>query len=363
MGTIVFPDAPVKIFLTASAEIRAERRLNQLKQQGISATLRALICDIEKRDARDTNRKDAPLIPAADAIIWVVVITTTGFFSSIRVLSSLSEAFPAPGAFVASRRGKSSSWSSFPRPDPSASLPLPTRTRASCRVHRCAHFLANNRTSGLGCVANRVCITFAAPDFFISRSSGGHFKRSDIARPANAAPVSFVVTCVSHVVRKSNPPLRNAQVARSFSGNLSTAALINASRPLCVSSVSAKSQNNENFPSTSRPPKPSPTTRRTRFTSSLPSVASFASRRSCSKRSAVSSSSRFLARSRAASSSSGPSSESYPDFLPRFFFVFLRFESSSISSLSVSSSALRKKSVSIVRARSRPGFGKAPIRT
>ncbi len=69
MGTIVFPDAPVKIFLTASAEIRAQRRLNQLKQQGISATLRGLINDIEKRDARDTNRKDAPLIPATDAMI------------------------------------------------------------------------------------------------------------------------------------------------------------------------------------------------------------------------------------------------------------------------------------------------------
>ncbi len=69
MGTIVFPQAAVKIFLTASAEIRAERRLNQLKQQGISANLRGLIRDIEKRDARDTNRRDAPLIPAVDAII------------------------------------------------------------------------------------------------------------------------------------------------------------------------------------------------------------------------------------------------------------------------------------------------------
>ena len=69
MGTIVFPEAPIKIFLTASAEIRAERRLNQLKQQGISANLRGLINDIEKRDARDTNRKDAPLIPATDAVI------------------------------------------------------------------------------------------------------------------------------------------------------------------------------------------------------------------------------------------------------------------------------------------------------
>jgi len=69
MGTVVFPKALVKIFLTASAEIRAERRFKQLKQQGISANLRGLIRDIEKRDARDTNRKDAPLVPAADAII------------------------------------------------------------------------------------------------------------------------------------------------------------------------------------------------------------------------------------------------------------------------------------------------------
>ena len=69
MGTVVFPDAKVKIFLTASAEIRAERRLKQLKEQGISANLRGLIDDIEERDARDMNRKDAPLVPADDAII------------------------------------------------------------------------------------------------------------------------------------------------------------------------------------------------------------------------------------------------------------------------------------------------------
>ena len=56
MGTVVFPQAQVKIFLTASPEIRAERRFNQLKQQGISANLRGLIRDIEKLDARDTNR-------------------------------------------------------------------------------------------------------------------------------------------------------------------------------------------------------------------------------------------------------------------------------------------------------------------
>ncbi len=69
MGTVVFPEAKIKVFLTASAEIRAERRLNQLKQQGINANLRGLIRDIEERDARDTNRKDAPLVPAEDAII------------------------------------------------------------------------------------------------------------------------------------------------------------------------------------------------------------------------------------------------------------------------------------------------------
>ncbi len=69
MGTVVFPDAAVKIYLTASPEIRGERRQNQLKQQGINANLRGLIRDIEERDARDASRKVAPLIPADDAII------------------------------------------------------------------------------------------------------------------------------------------------------------------------------------------------------------------------------------------------------------------------------------------------------
>ena len=69
MGTVVFQEAKVKVFLTASAEIRGERRLKQLNERGISANLRGLIRDIEERDARDMQRKDAPLIPAADAII------------------------------------------------------------------------------------------------------------------------------------------------------------------------------------------------------------------------------------------------------------------------------------------------------
>lgn len=69
MGTVVFPDAKLKVFLTASAEIRGERRLNQLKERGINANLRGLICDIEERDARDMQRKNAPLVPADDAMI------------------------------------------------------------------------------------------------------------------------------------------------------------------------------------------------------------------------------------------------------------------------------------------------------
>jgi cytidylate kinase len=69
MGTVVFPDAGVKIYLTASPEIRALRRQNQLKQQGIDANLRGLIRDIEARDKRDSSRKVAPLVPADDAII------------------------------------------------------------------------------------------------------------------------------------------------------------------------------------------------------------------------------------------------------------------------------------------------------
>ncbi len=69
MGTVVFPDAKVKIYLTASPEIRAKRRLNQLKEQGINANLPGLVRDIEARDARDSGRKVAPLVPADDAII------------------------------------------------------------------------------------------------------------------------------------------------------------------------------------------------------------------------------------------------------------------------------------------------------
>ena len=67
MATVVFPDAELKIFLTAEAEVRAERRYKQLIEKGMSANLRALCRDLEERDARDRNRAVAPLVPAPDS--------------------------------------------------------------------------------------------------------------------------------------------------------------------------------------------------------------------------------------------------------------------------------------------------------
>ena len=68
MGTTVFPRARVKIFLTASAAQRAQRRYKQLKEKGLPANLAALTADIEERDARDASRAASPLVPAPDAI-------------------------------------------------------------------------------------------------------------------------------------------------------------------------------------------------------------------------------------------------------------------------------------------------------
>ena len=69
MGTVVFPDAEHKIFLTASPHERALRRQKQLKKQGISASLGSLLTEIETRDSRDQTRKVSPLRPAADALL------------------------------------------------------------------------------------------------------------------------------------------------------------------------------------------------------------------------------------------------------------------------------------------------------
>jgi CMP/dCMP kinase len=69
MGTVVFPDATLKVFLTARPEVRAMRRYNQLKRKGIFANLDELVREVEARDQRDSSRKASPLRPAADAVI------------------------------------------------------------------------------------------------------------------------------------------------------------------------------------------------------------------------------------------------------------------------------------------------------
>jgi cytidylate kinase len=69
MGTVIFPTAKLKVFLTASVEARAERRYKQLIDKGFSANMDDLLADLQARDERDTKRAVAPLVPAADAHI------------------------------------------------------------------------------------------------------------------------------------------------------------------------------------------------------------------------------------------------------------------------------------------------------
>lgn len=69
MGTVVFPDAPVKIFLDATPQERARRRMQQLQEKGFDVKLSDLLADIKERDYRDRNRLIAPLVPAKDALI------------------------------------------------------------------------------------------------------------------------------------------------------------------------------------------------------------------------------------------------------------------------------------------------------
>jgi cytidylate kinase len=74
MGTVVFPQAEVKIFLTASAAERALRRYKQLKEKGVAANLAALSLEIAERDLRDSTRAASPLVASADAVL----LDTTG---------------------------------------------------------------------------------------------------------------------------------------------------------------------------------------------------------------------------------------------------------------------------------------------
>ena len=93
MGTVIFPDASLKVFLTASVEARAARRHKQLMQKGFSANMDDLLRDLRERDARDMNRAAAPLKPAADAktldtsglSIDQAVEQIIGWYSEIRV--------------------------------------------------------------------------------------------------------------------------------------------------------------------------------------------------------------------------------------------------------------------------------------
>jgi cytidylate kinase len=90
MGTVVFPDAMLKIFLTASSEIRAKRRYNQLKSKDFDVTLRRLEVQIAERDQQDASRTVAPLVAAYDAV--VIDTTSRGIDETIeevdRLLSS-----------------------------------------------------------------------------------------------------------------------------------------------------------------------------------------------------------------------------------------------------------------------------------
>jgi CMP/dCMP kinase len=69
IGTVIAPDAPAKLFVTASAEVRAERRWKQLKAQGERVSLKNVLADIRRRDARDGGRDAAPMRPAPDAVL------------------------------------------------------------------------------------------------------------------------------------------------------------------------------------------------------------------------------------------------------------------------------------------------------
>ena len=69
MGTVIFPEAKHKIFLTASVEERAKRRQTQLKRQGLEVNMRSLLQELKERDRKDTEREHSPLIPAEDSVL------------------------------------------------------------------------------------------------------------------------------------------------------------------------------------------------------------------------------------------------------------------------------------------------------
>lgn len=97
MGTVVFPDAEYKFFLTASPEIRAERRYKQLKEQGVDVNLGSLLEELRERDKRDRERAIAPLKPAEGAVIVDTDhLTVDQVVKKILEEVSRKKAFPAP---------------------------------------------------------------------------------------------------------------------------------------------------------------------------------------------------------------------------------------------------------------------------
>lgn len=87
IGTVVFPDAQVKIFLTASPESRAERRYKELVEKGEKTTVKDVLRDVIKRDYNDTNRKAAPLRPAEDSVL--VDTTNLDFDGSVEAVAKI----------------------------------------------------------------------------------------------------------------------------------------------------------------------------------------------------------------------------------------------------------------------------------
>jgi cytidylate kinase len=88
IGTVICPDAEVKLFVTASAEVRAQRRFLELSAKGEAETLEEVLADVKARDERDMNRSEAPLRPAEDA----VVIDTSALSIKEAVVKALQEA-------------------------------------------------------------------------------------------------------------------------------------------------------------------------------------------------------------------------------------------------------------------------------
>jgi len=90
IGTVVFPDAEVKVFLTASAEVRARRRFDELTAKGVAATLEATLDEVKRRDAQDSSRAIAPLRQADDAAL--VDSTAMGADDVIEVIAAMARA-------------------------------------------------------------------------------------------------------------------------------------------------------------------------------------------------------------------------------------------------------------------------------